>query len=149
MTQQHELNFQFNGHADERPPDVAPSFGDVPILPFEHTPERLVLSSEAHSYLLAAPTLAGLDGEFAVERLGKGNLHIRETGAPGEVQIRADVLTLAGPAVHLDARVRHSWLMRTVESEDAAPANIRIVRELFRLAEIPHQSTVTVRIDAD
>ncbi|MBK7330154.1 MAG: hypothetical protein IPI85_14045 [Dehalococcoidia bacterium] len=48
------------------------------------------------------------------------------------------------PSVHLDANVRESWVSRTVSSDDTAPVNVRIVRGLFTLAEIPGQSTVTI-----
>lgn len=131
------------------PPGVAPTFGDVPLVPFEHTPERLVLSSDEHSRLAGYSSVAGLGGNFSHERFGTGSLLIRETGAPGEIQIHADVTTLDGPAVHLEARVRESWLARAVACEVAVPANVTVVTELFRLAEIPRQSTVTVRVDSD
>ena len=130
------------------PPGIAPSFGDVPLLPFEHTPERLVLSSEAHSHLVGHSPLASLGGAFSHDRFGTGNLLLSETGSAGDIDVHADLLNVPGPALHLQARVRESWLIRTVSLEDASPANVRVVNELFRLAEIPRQSTVTVRVEA-
>jgi hypothetical protein len=134
--------------AADLPPGVAPAFGSVPEAPFEHIPERLVLSSEAHSRLAPGTPFSLLNGAFTLERVGSGTLSLRETEAPGELHVHADVHTLGGPLVRLDARVRESWVMRQA-SGDAAPANVRVVNELIRIAGIPHQSTVSVSVDAD
>jgi hypothetical protein len=85
-----------------------------------------------------------LSGEFASEALGTGRLVIREVAA-GEVLVHADVLRDGSPSVHLDARVRESWLLRAAAA-DPAGAGVSVVRALFRLAEIPHQSTVRVSV---
>jgi len=70
--------------AGELPPGSAPAFGMLPEFPFEHTPERLVLSSEEHSHLTGGPGLAELGGEFASERYGSGILSVSATGAPAK-----------------------------------------------------------------
>ena len=129
------------------PPDSIPIFGAVPEFPFEAAPERLVLSSEAHLRLAETNTLGELSGEFASEALGSGRLVVREVAA-GEVLVQADVLRNGSPSVHLDARVRESWLVRAA-AVDPNAAGASVVRELFRLAEIPHQSTVRVSVAAD
>jgi hypothetical protein len=141
MTHEHESS---SGGESNLGPGVAPSFGDVPAQPFEHTPERIVLSRHEHTHLAHQP-LATLGGEFAHEQIGRGVLALTESGAPGEVHIRADVLTLEGPAIHLEADVRGSWVARTASGNWGEAANVQIVRELVRLAALPHQSTVRVR----
>ena len=130
--------------AADLPPGVAPSFGDVPLRPFEATPERLVLSSDEHSHLQPSTPINWLGGNFNHDRLGRGELRLYETTPPGAIHLGADVRQADGPAVHLDANVRESWVSRTVSSDDTAPVNVRIVRGLFTLAEIPGQSTVTI-----
>ena len=130
--------------AGDGPPDSAPVFGAVPDSPFENEPEHVVLSSDAHFRLSETNTLGMLSGEFASEALGTGRLVIREVAA-GEVLVHADVLRDGSPYVHLDARVRESWLLRAAAA-DPAGAGASVVRALFRLAEIPHQSTVRVRV---
>lgn len=134
--------------AGDLPPGVAPSFGDVPLTPFEHTPERLVLSSEAHSHLSVPASLATLSGPFHSEPLGNGVLTIQATEQAGEVHVHADMSPDGGPSVHLDARVRESWLARAAHSEGGVTAPVQVVRELIRLSEIPSQSTVTIRVDS-
>jgi len=135
--------------AGELPPGSAPAFGMLPEFPFEHTPERLVLSSEEHSHLTGGPGLAELGGEFASERYGSGILSVSATGAPGEVRVLADVSDGTGPVVHLDALVRESWLARAVDAGEPMHAAARVVGGLMELAVIPRQSTVKVRIEAD
>lgn len=147
MTQQHEANS--GDVAADLPPGVGPSFGDVPRLPFEHTAERIVLSSDEHLHLLGATSLNALGGEFTFDRLCRGSLRIEETATPGEVHVEAELLTGEGPPLRIDANVRESWLSRTVSIDDSAPANVRVVRGLFRLAEIASQSTVNVSVQAD
>ncbi len=133
--------------AEEWPVEIARSFGNVPPRPFEHAPERVVLSSEAHSHLAGHTAVGLLSGPFAYERIGVGTLTIEETDMPGQVHVHADVRTENGPIVHLDADVRKSWLNRTAETE-AGPARTElIVSELLRLLEVPRQSTVTVSVD--
>ena len=134
--------------AGDVPPGVAPSFGDVPLTPFEHTPERLVLSSEAHSRLSVRASFATLSGPFHSEPLGNGVLTIQATEQAGEVHVHADMNPDGGPHVHLDAHVRESWLARAARSEGGAAAPDQVVRELIRLSEIPSQSTVTIRVDS-
>ncbi len=134
--------------ADDMPPGVAPSFGDVPVEPFEHTPERIVLSSEEHSHLLRSGPLAYLSGPFSAERFGVGYLSVLKTETAGEVRVHADLSRSEGPAIHLDAHVRETWVSRAADDGDGPSAAVRVVKELFRLAEIPHQSTVTVQTDA-
>ena len=134
--------------AGDLPPGVAPSFGDVPLTPFEHTPERIVLSSEAHSRLSVPTSLAMLSGPFQAEQLGRGILTIHATDQAGEVHVHADVNPDGGPSLHLDANVRESWLARAARSEGGAAAQAQVVRELVRLSEIPSQSTVTIRVDS-
>lgn len=145
MTQQDVLDPE----AADLPPGVAPSFGDVPLRPFEHTPERLVLSSEEHSHLQSPPPLKWLGGSFAHERLGRGDLRLYETETPGEIHIEADVHPADGSALRLDANVRESWVSRVVSEDDTSPLNVRIVSGLFKLAEIPGQSTVKVSIKSE
>jgi hypothetical protein len=135
--------------ADDLPRGGAPLFGTVPDVPFEHTPEHLVLSSEAHSRLSGNIVLGNLNGPFADEQLGRGVLVVRETSLPGQVHIHADLSTSFGPVVHLDADVRESWLDRAGFDREGVPAPARVVGELFRLAEIPRQSTVVIRVEAD
>ncbi|MBK9611822.1 hypothetical protein [Candidatus Amarobacter glycogenicus] len=101
----------------------APSFGDVPLRPFEATPERLVLSSDEHSHLQPSTPINWLGGNFNHDRLGRGELRLYETTTPGEIHIEADVRQADGPSVHLDANVR--------ESGSPAPS----------LATTPHRST--------
>ncbi|MEO8539846.1 MAG: hypothetical protein ABI577_08915 [bacterium] len=134
--------------ADDLPPGVAPSFGQVPSTPFEHTPEHLVLSSEAHSHLAGSPSLALLSGAFETDRLGRGNLTVSETDEAGQVHVHADLSLANGPRLHLDADVRESWLTRAAVADEEGPAGAVVVKELFRLAEIPRQSTVTISVDA-
>lgn len=129
------------------PPETPPIFGAVPEFPFEAAPERLVLSSEAHSRLSETGSFVDFNGEFASESLGNGRLVIREV-ASGEVRVQADVLRDGSPSVHLDARVRESWVVRAAAAHPTS-AGASVVRELFRLAEIPHQSTVRVSVAAD
>ena len=134
--------------AGDVPPGVAPSFGEVPLTPFEHTPERIVLSSEAHSHLSVPASLAALSGPFHADPLGNGILTIQATEQAGEVHVHADMSPDGGPSVHLDAHVRESWLARAARSEGDAAAPVQVVRELIRLSEIPSQSTVTIRVDS-
>lgn len=135
--------------AADLPPGSAPSFGDVPGAPFENTPERIVLSSEEHAYRVSPASLASLGGEFAHEHLGRGHLKLKETATPGEIHIQAELQPLEGPALHFDARVRGSWLARTLSADDSTPARVRVVRGLFGIAAIPSQSTVRVSVQAD
>lgn len=134
--------------ADDMPPGVAPSFGDVPAEPFEHTPERLVLSSEEHTHLIGSGPLAYLSGPFSAERFGVGYLSLHETETAGEVRVHADLSRTGSPAVHLDAQVREMWVARAANESSGPTATVRVVEELFRLAEIPRQSTVTVQVDS-
>lgn len=133
--------------AGASPPDTAPVFGAVPDFPFEAVPERLVLSSEAHFRLAEASSLEALTGEFASETLGAGRLVVREV-AGGEVLVQADLLRHGLPSMHLDARVRQSWVVRAAAVVPGS-ASASIAHELVRLAELPRQSTVRVRIAAD
>lgn len=147
MMQVHGLSsLEFAG---EVPPGSAPEFGIIPEAPFEHTPERLVLSSEEHSRLSGGPALSELGGQFASERYGHGNLSLKGTGAPGEVRVLADISGETGPVLHLDALVRESWLVRAVSGGEPMHAAARVVGGLMELAVIPRQSTVKVRIEAD
>ncbi len=134
--------------ADDMPPGVAPSFGDVPAGPFEHIPERLVLSSEEHTHLIGSGPLAYLSGPFSSDRFGVGYLSLHETDTAGEVRVHADLSRSGSPAIHLDAHVRESWVSRAATDGEGASAAVRVVKELFRLAEIPRQSTVTVQVDS-
>lgn len=133
--------------ADDSPPGSAPVFGAVPDSPFENEPEHLVLSSDAHFRLSEANTVWMLGGEFDYEALGTGRLVIEEV-AGGEVLVHADVLRDGSPSIHLDARVRESWLVRAAAA-DPASAAASVVRALVRLAEIPHQSTVRMSVAGD
>ncbi len=130
------------------PPGVAPSFGDVPAVPFEQTPERLVLSNVEHDHLSRSGPLAYLSGPFSAERLGVGYLSVRQTDHAGEVHVHADLSRSDGPAVHLDANVRETWLARAAQHGEGATPPVRVVGQLFRLAEIPSQSTVVVQFDS-
>ena len=134
--------------ADDMPPGVAPSFGAVPSGPFEHTPERLVLSSEEHTHLVGSGPLAYLSGPFSADRFGVGYLSLHETETLGEVRVHADLSRTGSPAIHLDANVRETWVARAANDTDGGSAAVRVVEELFRLSEIPRQSTVTVQVDA-
>ena len=136
-----------NELAADMPPGTAPTFGIVPQLPFEATPEHLVLSSEAHSHLSATVPAYTIGGHFSNARLGDGSVSVR-TISPGEVHIHADVLTAEGPAVHLDADVRETWLNRAARGRDSASANVQVVSELIRLAQLPSQKTVKMRVDS-
>ncbi len=133
--------------ADDMPPGVAPSFGDLPDAPFEHTPERIVLSSEEHSHLVGSGPLAYLSGPFSSDRFGVGYLSLHETETTGEVRVHADLSRTGSPAIHLDAQVRETWVARAANDGEDTSATVRAVKELFRLAEIPRQSTVTVQVD--
>jgi hypothetical protein len=130
-------------------PEIDEQFGMVPDSPFEHTPERIVLSSLEHSHLRGEASLDSLGGAFRHARFGPGSLKLQRTSAPGEVRLTADVAAQPGPSIHLDARVRESWLTRTVGELAGAEPAVHLVDELLRLAEIPGQSTVLVRIEAD
>jgi hypothetical protein len=134
--------------AADLPPGVAPTFGYVPDAPFEHVPERLVLSSEAHSRLAPGKAFSRFNGAFTLDRVGTGTLSLHQTEAPGELHVHADVHTFGGPLVRLDARVRESWVLRQA-GEDDGPAGVHVLNELIRLAGIPRQSTVSVSVDAD
>jgi|GEM_PF-4267321 len=129
--------------ATELEPELAPAFGDVPEVPFEHTPERLVLSSEEHTHL-AGPRLAEFGGRFEHEQLGCGELFLAETADPGEVRVYASVERDDAPAFEVEANVRSTWLARVAAGEGEAPA-ARIVRELVRLAAVPGQTTVRIK----
>jgi hypothetical protein len=135
--------------AGDLPPGAAPAFGAPLESPFEHTPERLVLSSEEHIRLVGFPTLDSLGGDFESDRFGSGSLTLSATGAPGEIHVIANVFRSGAPGVRMDANVRESWLARAVREGEAAGANARVVSELFRLAAIPRQSTVKVHVEAD
>jgi len=130
-------------------PGVAPSFGEVPDSPFEHTPERLVLSLSEHEHLAGLAFAETLEGTFESERLGSGTLLLRNGDSPGAIHLSADVLGPSGPAMRLDATVRESWLLRSVSGGAEETARVQVVRELVRLASLPHQSTVRVSIAAD
>ena len=134
--------------SDDMPLGGAPLFGDVPSEPFEHTPEWLVLSNEEHSRLVGSGPLAYLSGPFSAERLGVGYLSVHQTEMVGEMHVHADLSRTDGPAVHLDARVRETWIARAANDGDGSSATVRVVKELFKLAEIPRQSTVTVQVDS-
>ena len=120
--------------AADLPPGVAPSFGDVPLRPFEATPERLVLSSDEHSHLQPSTPINWLGGNFNHDRLGRGELRLYETTTPGEIHIEADVRQADGPSVHLDANVRESWVSRTVSSDDSGSGCTRAMRSSAALA---------------
>lgn len=141
MTQQHESSSAGESNLG---PGVAPSFGDVPGQPFEHTPERIVLSSVEHNHL-SAPAFAAFRGEFAHDRLGSGHLDLRGTGQPGRIHIVARVVKQGSAAMELEAEVRESWLARAVGADENEPPRVRIVRELVRLSELANQSTIRVR----
>lgn len=141
MTHQHESTVAGEANLG---PGVAPSFGDVPGQPFEHTPERIVLSSEEHTRL-STPQFEAFGGEFAHEHLGRGRVSLRETDEPGEVHILASVVKQDGPALEIEADVRVSWLSRAARSGAGEPPSVGIVRELVKLAGLPKQSTVRVR----
>ncbi len=147
MTHQHGSSSA--GGESNLAPGVAPSFGDVPAFPFEHTPKRLVLSLSEHHQLEAAVRPEDFGGAFEHELFGAGTLLLKRADAPGEVHLSADVVIRQGPAMRLDATVRQSWVMRSVAGDDAAPPNVRIVRELVRVASLPHQSTVRVSVALD
>lgn len=134
--------------ASDLPPGAAPSFGDIPIEPTELSPDQLVLSSEEHSQRLGSGPLAYLSGPFSAERFGVGYLSVNSTGESGEMHVHADLSRTDGPAIHLDAHVRATWLTRAMHHGDGSSGTVRVARELFRLAEIPRQSTVTVQIDS-
>jgi hypothetical protein len=140
MTHQHESSPAGESNLG---PGVAPSFGDVPGEPFEHTPERLVLSSDEHTRL-SAPALAEFGGAFASEQLGRGTVSISETGKPGEVHVAAKLST-GREDLEIEADVRTTWLVRAAHTTGAEPANVQVLRALLRLAELPRQSTVRVR----
>lgn len=144
MTHLHESSAREGTDLD---PVIAPSFGDVPQQPFEHTPERLVLSSEEHTRL-SSPPLSAFAGEFAHEQIGRGRVSFHETGEPGAVHVLASIVRRDALEVELEADVRAAWLVRTATREPAEPGNIQVVRELVRLAELPGQSTVRVRTNA-
>jgi len=145
MTLAHAFDSEFSG---ELPPGAAPAFGNLPDSPFEHTPERLVLSSDEHAQLAGIAPLSRLGGRFETVGLGQGHLTLVATGSPGEVLVEANVEG-SGPAMHLSANVRESWLLRAAGGDEAPQATARVVGELVRLAGVPHQSTVSVRVDAD
>lgn len=123
-------------------PPATPEFGAVPPAPFEPLPERLVLSSDEHSSLTGS-AVAEFRGDF-IGDVGSGLL-IVEPSDPGTVHIYAEVQRTGLPAVQLDATVRESWLTRAA-ADDKGPASV--VAELIRLAELPHQSTVRVKVIA-
>ena len=128
------------GAAQGEVPPSTPEFGAVPSTPFEPLPERLVLSSEEHAHL-SAGSVAALAGEFDGD-LRSGSLVV-ERVRPGDVHVRANVWRLGFAPVQLDATVRESWLARA--SGDRAA----VVAGLFGLAQLPRQSTVSVRIHND
>ena len=147
MTQAHGLgSLEFPGEVAH---GSAPEFGAFPEAPFEHSPELLVLSAAGHSRLSGWPALSELGGEFASERYGHGSLSLRGTGAPGEVRVVADISGNTGPALHLDALVRESWLARAAGGCEPEQAAARVVGGLMELAVLPRQSTVKVRLEAD
>lgn len=125
-------------------PGIAPTFGDVPGSPFEHTPERIVLSSDEHTKL-SARALAALGGEFTHEQLGRGLLSLRETDQPGQVHVEARVSKHGRPLLQIEADVRESWLSRAASAGEDESPSVLIVQELVRLAELPMQSTVRLR----
>lgn len=116
-----------------------PEFGVLPPAPFEPLPERIVLTSEEHLHL-ASPSMLLLEGDFTGS-IGSGYLAV-EHAAAGDVHLRADVQRQGLPAIQLDATVRESWVAR------AAGDRATVVAELLRLAELPRQSTVSVRTPA-
>ena len=134
--------------ASDLPPGVSHLFGETAQASNENSTGPRVLSRDEDSHLRLKP-FAGLAGEFNVDDFGQGRLTLEETAIPGEVHIEADMLTTGGPTIHIDAHVRESWLSRTAFANDSAPANVRVVQGLFRLAEIPQQSTVKVIVHAD
>lgn len=135
--------------AGDLPPGASPAFGELPDEPTELTPEHVVLSSEEHDRLIGSGPLAYLSGPFSAERFGVGYLSLFETDLAGEVHVHADLSRVEGPAVHLDADVRETWVSRAaIDGEGSSPA-VRVVKELFRLADLPKQSTVTVQVDCE
>ncbi len=146
MTRQDTLDAE--DLASDLPPGVSHLFGEIAHLNHDSSTASRVLSHDEDSHLRLKP-FAGLAGEFNLDDFGQGRLTLEETSVPGEVHIEADMLTTGGPTIHIDAHVRESWLSRTAFSNDSAPAKVRVVQGLFRLAEIPQQSTVKVIVHAD
>ncbi|MGE3076922.1 MAG: hypothetical protein AB7N24_16975 [Dehalococcoidia bacterium] len=134
--------------ASDLPPGVSHLFGETAPGTHESSIAPRVLSHDEDSHLRLTP-FAGLAGEFNVADFGTGRLSLEETSIPGEVHIEADMLTAGGPTIHIDAHVRKSWLSRTAASGDSTQEKARVVQGLFRLAEIPQQSTVKVVVHAD
>jgi hypothetical protein len=143
----HQFEVSSAGGESNLAPGVAPSFGDVPSAPFEHLPERLVLSLTEHDQLNADRLPASWAADFSGEAFGSGSLLVEEAD-PGTVRVSADVLGARGPAIRLDATVRKTWLTRAVESGGGAPGTL-VVRELLELAQLPGQSTVRISVAAD
>ncbi|MGE0598232.1 MAG: hypothetical protein AB7J35_00215 [Dehalococcoidia bacterium] len=134
--------------ASDLPPGVSHLFGETMPGSHESSIAPRVLSHDEDTHLRLTP-FAGLAGEFNVADFGRGSLSLEETAVPGEVHIEADMLTAGGPTIHIDARVRESWLSRTASAEGSSSSKARVVQGLFRLAEIPQQSTVKVIVHAD
>ncbi len=129
--------------ASDRPPGVDHLFGTTARNTSEGTESRTVLTRDEDVHLRPRP-YRWLEGDFAFERFGRGHLCIAPTATPGELHIEADVRRAGGPDVHIDARVRESWLARAASIDDSIPASVHVVQGLIRLAEIPRQSTVKV-----
>lgn len=146
MTLQTSLDSE--DYASDLPPGVSHLFGEILAPNSDNSTAPRVLSHDEDSHLRSSH-FAGLGGEFSLDHFGQGKISLEETTTPGEVHIKADMLTSGGPTIHIDARVRESWLSRTASAVDSLPANVRVVQGLFRLAEIPQQSTVKVIVHAD
>jgi len=129
------------------PTGAAPSFGAEPPSSSEAGTERLVLTADAHHRLTLPSPLAAITGAFTDDPLGSGHLAIETTELPGVVHIHADVRSTRGPAFHIDANVRESWLLRLSGNAEAAPVRGQVVRELIELAALPRQSTVLVTVE--
>jgi hypothetical protein len=135
-----------NRSAADVPPEAIPLFGAVPEEPFEASPEQLVLSLSEHTHLSATGGLLEFSGPFSASELGRGTFSVRLTGG-GMAHVHADVVRDSGPAVHLDADVRESWVLRAASQAQGADAGQNVVHELLRLVQLPRQSTVRLSLD--
>jgi hypothetical protein len=130
------------------PPGVDRLFGTALRFTTDGSTARTVLSNN-EDVRLRLPLFRRVEGDFALERFGRGHVCLAQTETPGEVHIEADMQTDGGPEVHFDACVRESWLARTAALDDSVPPGVHVLKGLFRLAEIPQQSTVKVIFRAD
>ena len=140
MTQQRGLNSGFNEVAAGLPPDVAPSFGDVPTRPFEHTPERLVLFTEPKA---AARNPSG-PGLTASRRRTPGLAPAHRETAPRRGPHTGES-SPSRPRPSSEARVAREWLTRPVDARTAPPtsawsANLRLPKSPASPSKSPHRS---------